>query len=72
MPEGLLSESAISAAGAIICGRREARGIISVPNAADISASMRYRRIEMVADEGTFEEWDKGMAEPESAAFSRV
>ena len=60
VPEGLLRKCNMCKAA--IIAEDVKKGYYICPNCHGYFRMHAYRRIEMIADEGTFEEWDKGMA----------
>ena len=59
VPEGLLKKC--NKCGAAIIADDVKKGLYICPKCGGYFRIHAYRRIEMVADEGTFEEWDRGL-----------
>lgn len=60
VPEGLLRKC--NKCGSAIIAEDVKKGYYICPKCGGYFRVHAYRRIEMVADEGTFEEWDRGLA----------
>lgn len=60
VPEGLLRKC--NKCGGAIIAEDVKQGYYICPKCGGYFRVHAYRRIEMVADEGTFEEWDQGLA----------
>ena len=70
VPEGLLRKC--NKCGGAIIAEDVKKGYYICPKCGGYFRVHAYRRIEMVTDEGTFEEWDKGLTTRNPLALQRV
>lgn len=67
VPEGLLKKC--NKCGAAIISEDVRKGAYTCPKCGGYFRMHAYRRIELIADQGSFEEWDQGMTSPNPLEF---